>query len=192
MNTDETAAFIISFADKIEGKGNELGYYCRRSGKAAMQESEYLVEETTKKTNNTQYSEVVVKKEKRDFITQDNIGIIMLSNIPGVSPKIAAAIMKKYNNSMFEFLDDLKRKNDILEESSSKTKKALLPSKILADCFADIEIHGSKGDKGIEGKTHSAGLDDEIEKESDTNNSTHQIRKIGKATIEKIYKFLCR
>jgi hypothetical protein len=169
-----------------------LGYYCRRSGKAAMQESEYLVEETTKKTNNTQYSEVVVKKEKRDFITQDNIGIIMLSNIPGVSPKIAAAIMKKYNNSMFEFLDDLKRKNDIVEESSSKTKKAQIPSKILAECFADIEIHGSNGDKGIEGKTHDCGLDDEIEKESNTNNSTHQIRKIGKATIEKIYKFLCR
>ena len=199
MNTDETAAFIVNFADKIEGKdkdkdngnGNELGYYCRRSGKAMIPESESIAGELSKNTN-TQYSEVVVKKEKRDFITQDNIGTIMLSNIPGVSPKIAAAIMKKYNNSMFEFLDDLKRKNDIFEESSSKTKKTPIPSKILAECFADIEIHGAKGDNGIDGNTNSAVLEDEIEKECGSNNSTHQIRKIGKATIDKIYKFLCR
>ena len=41
------------------------------------------------------YSEVV-KKVKKDNITLDNIGEIMLSQIPGVSNAGAIAIMKKY------------------------------------------------------------------------------------------------
>jgi len=120
-----------------------------------------------------------------------------LSNIPGVSPKIAAAIMKKYNNSMFEFLVDLKRKTDKFEDSyiNNKMNKSPIPSKILAECFADIEIQGYKDGKCIEGNMDAVDLGgDETAKESSSSSSSrdkHQIRKIGKATIDKIYKYLC-
>lgn len=193
MNTDETAAFIMSFADKIESNGSSkretemeggggLGYYRRRTVPGNIPPGE----------GDDGYSEVAVKKEKRDFITPKNIGEIMLSNIPGVSPKIAAAIMKKYNNSMFEFLHDLKRKNDIFEEIISNTNKSPIPSKILAECFADIEIHMNKDAKCIEGDMNSENLGKEAIKESSSNSrDKHQIRKIGKATIDKIYKYLC-
>jgi ERCC4-type nuclease len=195
MNTDETAAFIMNFADKIESNcsssskretemagGGGLGYYRCRTVPGNIPPGE----------GDDGYSEVAVKKEKRDFITPKNIGEIMLSNIPGVSPKIAAAIMKKYNNSMFEFLHDLKRKNDIFEESISNTNKSPIPSKILAECFADIEIHMNKEAKCIEGDMNSENLGKEAIKESSSNSrDKHQIRKIGKATIDKIYKYLC-
>ena len=194
MNTDETAAFIMNFADKIQSNsisskretemagGGGLGYYRRRTVPGNIPPGE----------GDDGYSEVAVKKEKRDFITPKNIGEIMLSNIPGVSPKIAAAIMKKYNNSMFEFLHDLKRKNDIFEESISNTNKSSIPSKILAECFADIEIHMNKEAKSIEVNMNSDNLGKEAIKEGSSNSrDKHQIRKIGKATIDKIYKYLC-
>jgi ERCC4-type nuclease len=200
MNTDETAAFIVNFADKIQSNSSSsnknetemersggLGYYRRRMASVSSPAPGKIIGE-----GDDGYSEVAVKKEKRDFITPKNIGEIMLSNIPGVSPKIAAAIMKKYNNSMFEFLHDLKRKNDIFEESSSNTNKIPPPSKILAECFADIEIYGNKDGKGIEGNMDPVDLGKEAIKESSSNSrDKHQIRKIGKATIDKIYKYLC-
>jgi ERCC4-type nuclease len=201
MNTDETAAFIVNFADKIQSNSSSsknetemersggLGYYRRRMASVSSPAPGKILGES-----DDGYSEVAVKKEKRDFITPKNIGEIMLSNIPGVSPKIAAAIMKKYNNSMFEFLHDLKRKNDIFEESISNTNKIPPPSKILAECFADIEIYGNKDGKGIEGNMDDVDLGgDETAKESSSSSSRdkHQIRKIGKATIDKIYKYLC-
>ena len=37
----------------------------------------------------------VIKKEKKNNITEENIGEIMLSNVPSVSNKSAIAIMKK-------------------------------------------------------------------------------------------------
>ena len=43
----------------------------------------------------------------------------MLAQVPGVSPKIATGIMKKYNGSVYEFLADLRRKINDYEESVS-------------------------------------------------------------------------
>lgn len=204
MNTDETAVFIVNFADKIESNGSNGSNSSKREteieggGGFGYYRYRTVTEPVSGKIQGESddgYSEVAVKKEKRDFITPKNIGEIMLSNIPGVSPKIAAAIMKKYNNSMFEFLDDLKRKTDKFEDSyiNSKTNKSPIPSKILAECFADIEIHMNKEAKCLEGDMNSDNLSEETIKESSSGNlrDKHQIRKIGKATIDKIYKYLC-
>ena len=98
----------------------------------------------------------------------------MLAQVPGVSPKIAAGIMKKYDGSVYEFLADLRRKLNDYEESISPQMSP--PSPVLApdtqqtpepmnknklkhvsECFKDV------GD----GK-----------------------RNIGKATIEKLCYFL--
>ena len=40
----------------------------------------------------------VLKQPKKNNITRENIGEIMLSNIPGVSSKTAITIMKEYKN----------------------------------------------------------------------------------------------
>ena len=96
MNLGETADFILHFADKVAKEGP------------------LSVADTA-----AAYSEVSTKKEKRDYITRENIGEIMLAQVPGVSPKIAAAILAKYGGSIYDFLGDLHRKIDEYEESMS-------------------------------------------------------------------------
>lgn len=190
MNATETASFIYNFANKVENDG-ECGHYVHAGGGASVV--------NTEPDDNNGYCEVVVKKEKRDYITRDNIGGIMLSQIPGISAKIAVAIMKKYDNSISEFLADLKKKIDIYEDSvwspnspandnrnknnhspvnisslsclNDETNTAQINKhklRIITECFKDIEV---VGDSNGGGKINTRG--------------------IGKATIEKIYRYLC-
>ena len=56
----------------------------------------------------------------------------MLAQVPGVSPKIAAGIMKKYDGSVYEFLGDLRRKLNDYEESISPQMSPPSPSPVLA------------------------------------------------------------
>ena len=44
-----------------------------------------------------QYSDVI-KTTKKSFITRDNIGEIMLAQIPGISINVAQSLMKEYKN----------------------------------------------------------------------------------------------
>ena len=168
MNLGETADFILHFADKVAKEsaisGTNPAYSSSFSSGAETTSSE-----ATASTD--RYSEVASKKEKRDFITRENIGEIMLAQVPGVSPKIAAGIMKKYDGSVYEFLADLRRKLNDYEESispqMSPPSPVLVPEtlepmnknklKHVSECFKDV------GD----GK-----------------------RNIGKATIEKLCYFL--
>ena len=156
MNVGETADFILHFADKVAKEGP------------------LSVADTA-----TAYSEVSAKKEKRDFITRENIGEIMLAQVPGVSAKMASAILSKYNGSIYEFLGDLHRKISNYEESVSPEMSPPSPDagphgvtinasvmepmnknkyKHVSACFADIAMDGKRG--------------------------------IGKATIEKLIYFL--
>jgi hypothetical protein len=117
-----------------------------------------------------------MKKEKRDFITRENIGEIMLAQVPGVSAKMAAAILAKYGGSIYEFLGDLHRKINDYEESLSPEMSPPSPPqpihtqdtstapmnknklKHVSECFKDVAMDGKRG--------------------------------IGKATIEKVCFFL--
>ena len=121
MNADETAGFIYNFADKVDKEKGEQGFYlgCQKSTSGELGITATAIDNTDDTGNNTvttMYCEVASKKEKRDYITRDNIGEIMLSQVPGISPKIAMAIMKKYSGSLFDFLSDLKRKTDDYED----------------------------------------------------------------------------
>jgi ERCC4-type nuclease len=149
MNVGETADFILHFADKVAKEGP------------------LSLADTT--TTATAYSEVSTKKEKRDYITRENIGEIMLAQVPGVSPKVATAILSKYGGSLYEFLGDLHRKINDYEESLSPELSPPSPTsapapmnknklKHVSECFADIAMDGKRG--------------------------------IGKATIEKLCYFL--
>ena len=147
MNVGETADFILHFADKVAKEGPLS-----------------VADTGTTATTAQGYSEVSAKKEKRDYITRENIGEIMLAQVPGVSAKMASAILAKYGGSMYEFLCDLHRKIDDYEESlspemSPPVQEPMNKNKLkhVSECFKDI------GD----GK-----------------------RNIGKATIEKLCYFL--
>jgi ERCC4-type nuclease len=163
MNVGETADFILHFADKVAKEGP------------------LSVAETGAATPAQAYSEVSAKKEKRDYITRENIGEIMLAQVPGVSAKMAAAILAKYGGSMYEFLGDLHRKIADYEESISPQMSPPSPVVVASDatdvtdarppspmnknkykhvseCFKDMTVDGKRG--------------------------------IGKATVEKVCFFL--
>ena len=169
MNVGETADFILHFADKVAKEGPlsvaDTGAMATATATASAQA----------------YSEVSAKKEKRDYITRENIGEIMLAQVPGVSAKMAAAILAKYGGSMYEFLGDLHRKISDYEESLSPEMSPPASSdagagrdtasnasvmepmnknkfKHITACFTDIAMDGKRG--------------------------------VGKATIEKLTYFL--
>jgi ERCC4-type nuclease len=139
MNVGETADFILHFADKVAKEGP------------------LSVADTTPTAQ--AYSEVSAKKEKRDYITRENIGEIMLSQVPGVSAKMASAILAKYGGSMYEFLGDLHRKIDEYEESLSPEMSPPAPTmesqeiqpmnknkyKHVSECFKDVTVDGKRG-----------------------------------------------
>jgi ERCC4-type nuclease len=169
MNLGETAELIMNFADKVAKESADGAIPAHTTGGDVPE---------TVETAAQAYSEVAAKKEKRDYITRENIGEIMLAQVPGVSAKMAAAILAKYDGSIYEFLGDLHRKIGEYEESlspemsqpsSSSTdvsgtlSQATVPMnknklKQVSECFADIAMDGKRG--------------------------------IGKATIEKLTYFL--
>jgi ERCC4-type nuclease len=139
MNVGETADFILHFADKVAKEGP------------------LSVADTT---TAAAYSEVSAKKEKRDYITRENIGEIMLSQVPGVSAKTASAILSKYGGSIYDFLADLHRKIANYEESvspemSPPSPTGLVPESIepmnknkykhVSECFKDVTVDGKRG-----------------------------------------------
>jgi hypothetical protein len=184
MSVGETAEFILHFADKVMKE--------RALGPAVPAYSNTLPtlpgDEDETAATAERYSEVASKKEKRDYITRENIGEIMLAQVPGVSPKIATGIMNKYSGSLYEFLADLRRKLNDYEESVSPQMSA--PSSVL-----DLELVSTK-----ETPTPTDAMDARPPSPMNKNKLKHVSecfkdigdgkRNIGKATIEKVCYFL--
>jgi hypothetical protein len=160
MNVGETAELILNFADKVakeSAAGAKPAYDVVSGGDDTTT--------TTTATPAQAYSEVSAKKEKRDYITRENIGEIMLAQVPGVSAKMAAAILAKYGGSIYEFLGDLHRKIDDYEESMSPEELSGSPAglvseatdtilsspmnknkyKHVSECFKDLAVDGKRG-----------------------------------------------
>lgn len=106
----ETAEWIMSLGDKIErnfGKGI-IPYYLTQhflrglNQKRQEQEQDELQNNQDGENTQSQVSEkdycTVVKKTKKDNITENNISEIMLCQIPGISSVTAIAIMKHFSN----------------------------------------------------------------------------------------------
>ena len=171
MNVGETADFILHFADKV-AKESAAG------AKPAYTHAVIADTGTATATPMAQaYSEVSAKKEKRDYITRENIGEIMLAQVPGVSAKMAAAILAKYGGSIYEFLGDLHRKIDDYEESMSPEELSGAP-----DAGPDAITHGPVMEPMNKNK-----LKHVSECFKDVGDGK---RGIGKVTIEKLTYFL--
>jgi ERCC4-type nuclease len=66
----------------------------------------------------------VVKKVKKENITPDNIGEIMLCQIPGISSVTALAIMEQYKD-IPNLIKELEANNDCLKDITSTNSKGL-------------------------------------------------------------------
>ena len=108
----ETAEWILNSSDKILrelARGNQM----------------YSQIETTPDAPPPAYCSVV-KRTKKDNITPENIGQILLCQIPGISTVSAIAIMNKFHTISI-LIDEAKKDencmNDIVCESRGKTRK---------------------------------------------------------------------
>lgn len=127
---NETAEFVLSMADKIDRelqKGKQPYYLLEAYRQNNIIENN---ENTIDLFNNTmltssQYCSVV-KKVKKDNITPENIGEIILCQIPGISSTTAIAIMKNFNGFP-HFINELTKNPQCIEnvttESNGKMRK---------------------------------------------------------------------
>ena len=73
----------------------------------------------------------MVKAVKKDNITRDNIGVIMLSQVPGISATTAEAIMRESDNSMGVLINILETDPERLSSLKVGEKKRKLSKKII-------------------------------------------------------------
>ena len=107
MNVLETCDLISSWADKLERErekkktsDTKKPYYCA-ANKFVVEENDTREQEQRSQESQSQqqydYCKTLkIKKEKNGNVTPDNIGVIMLCTIPGISSKTAIAIMNEF------------------------------------------------------------------------------------------------
>ena len=110
VNTKESAEMIVRFADKINREENLHLYY-----------------NLSKNENNSQINSEelycsTIKKVKSENIRENNIGEIMLCQIPKISANIAHELMLKYK-SIKNIIQCYQENNNILEEFYYKNTK---------------------------------------------------------------------
>ena len=99
----ESAEFILRLTDKLRREEMKYGYY----------HDKHIITPVN-------YTDVV-KKTKKNNITPQNIGIIILSQIPNVSTKTADTIIKKYR-SIQTLIQALEKNKACLNTLTSITK----------------------------------------------------------------------
>jgi ERCC4-type nuclease len=145
-NIDETGNFIVKIFDKIYRETNKGKKPYYNNIQNENENEDILIDTSSNKLNiniinDTQekqennYSSVV-KKVKKDNITPENIGEIILSQIPGISSVISLAIMKEFG-SLYELLIKIKEDKNCLNNFSYETKKGQ-KRKISQKCISSI------------------------------------------------------
>ena len=104
MNTEESALIICNMAYKLNKTSDKQGFYSNSninsiSNTFSLTNSEEQTQNNTKETEQLEKEDSycnVVKKVKKENITPENIGEIMLCQIPGISSTSAIALMKEF------------------------------------------------------------------------------------------------
>ena len=126
INLEETAEWIIHFAKKLikEGPNVHPFYLDIASNPAALSTP-------ASASSPSDYTKVVASRIKKNNITHENIGEIMLSQIPSVSSASAIAIMSKFStmaNLLTALQNDSKSLNDITTcNKNGQAKKLTKP-----------------------------------------------------------------
>ena len=122
---DETAMICCNMAYKLVGglKAGKLGYYSNKKNNDLESNTDSKEEE---KNEEKDYC-AVVKKVKKDNITPDNIGEIMLCQIPSISSASALAILKEFK-TLPNLINCLKENSSCLNnitttDSNGKNRK---------------------------------------------------------------------
>jgi len=127
----ETAELIWAMANKIQKEfdnGKPIPSYTSPSVS-----SQPLVERTEQVQVPCAYGNFV-KKTKHENITPENIGEILLSQIPGISNHIATEILKHFGGSFSQLMTEIKtapEKLDSIYLESSSGKKRKLSSAVI-------------------------------------------------------------
>ena len=147
FNMEETANIICNMAYKMEkNMDSKKPYYINK-----VLEVNEVVQNTTQleqdgggddseENDTTAATEKdyvnVVKKVKKDNITPDNIGEIMLCQIPGISSVTALAVIEKYK-TIPNLIKELETNNDCMKDLSYTNTKGQV-RKISKTCIANI------------------------------------------------------
>lgn len=130
QNICESALYIVYFADKLQREnGKKDGFYSNKKNQDILSEREENIEQKEQSS----YSQVV-KKVKKDNITIDNIGEIILSQIPNVSSQSAISIMKKFK-TIKNLINELEKNDKCLDDIFIGTDK---PRKLNKTCKSSI------------------------------------------------------
>lgn len=122
---DETAMICCNMVYKLVGglKAGKLGYYLNKKHDKIQPDSKEKdnideTENNEKETNEEKDYCKVVKKVKKDNITTENIGEIMLCQIPGISSATALAIFKEFK-TLADLINSLKENENCLNNIST-------------------------------------------------------------------------
>lgn len=105
IDINETAEYILRMCDKLNRENKKVSYY-----------------DGGEKVNNSKKYCEVIKKVKKENITPENIGEIILSQIPGVSGHTSKIIIDKYG-SLYNLLCDLDVNPKCLDMLTYTTQK---------------------------------------------------------------------
>jgi hypothetical protein len=136
----ETAELIWAMANKMQKefeKGKPIPSYARAQTQTQTQtqvqvntnaNQESIETENILQTENVERTELAsmsmptpasygnfVKKSKRENITPENIGEILLAQIPGISNHIATEILKHFNGSFTQLIDEIRTNPEKLD-----------------------------------------------------------------------------
>jgi ERCC4-type nuclease len=133
FSLEETAIFLCNSAAKLRKSllENKKAYYSNINVNNSNVIQENVDEDSSKDYIN------VVKQNKKENITPENIAEIMLKQIPGISTITALAIMKEFP-SFSELLLALNENNDCLKNISYQTEKGQT-RKINKTCIENLQ-----------------------------------------------------
>jgi len=127
FSLEESATIICNMAYKLEKEvtSSKKAFYQNFTPKIEIKEPPIEIKEGTEEKALEQGEKDyvgVIKKVKKENITPDNIGEIMLCQIPGISSVTALAIIEKYK-SLPNLIKELENNNDCLKDITSTNVK---------------------------------------------------------------------
>lgn len=124
-NTQDSANWILQFADKIQRNGYKAHYI-----------------DTLTTTSSPQIYTEHIKMKKQSNITPENIDQIMLSQIPGISIAIATAILNTYK-TLSQLTQALLKNPDSLQGftyTTTQGKERKLPKNVISNLNIYLKI----------------------------------------------------
>jgi ERCC4-type nuclease len=131
-SVSDTAEFICNMARKLKKTSVQMKYRNDTVSEISVEKGESEPILSCEKEEELHYTSTI-KVKKKDNVTTDNIGVIMLLQIPNVSHTTAITVMNKYK-SIRNLIDSLIVDNTVLNDltyttSSGQSRKISTPAR---------------------------------------------------------------